>query len=397
MRPRRGETPIGGRSIRWCARLLLGLGIDWPSLRLAPGHQASSTLGSPESVRDMNLDLEGLRQRKLIGYGAGLATLLTLRATPLELEFIVDDKRESQGTTLLGIPIVPPTELHRVNLPEYCVIIFAYTGTAIRAIQDKLAATGLNFPDNLIDCSLLHFHSYRRRLKAELGLEASADLFAMSRLSSIYTYPQNLSGAAGTWLYLELVKELNQRSVAGDIAELGVFEGGSTLCSLLAGREILSQRKLHLFDSFMESPELSSRGPTQRRSESADLSLTKVRNCFALFENVRIHPGIFRDTLRTVRDETFALAYFDADLYEPAVECCRFFYDKLKPGGMMLFHDYCADEPELPRGARVPFSGVKKAVDEFFAGREDRLLLFPETTHALAIKAYAASRCTPAA
>jgi len=58
----------------------------------------------------MNLDLAGLRQRKLIGYGAGLATLLTLRATPLELEFIVDDKRESQGTTLLGIPIVPPTD-----------------------------------------------------------------------------------------------------------------------------------------------------------------------------------------------------------------------------------------------------------------------------------------------
>ena len=237
-----------------------------------------------------------------------------------------------------------------MNLPEYCVIIFAYTGAAIRVIQDRLAASGLNCPDNLIDCSLLHFHSYRRRLKAALGLEASADLFAMSRLSSIYTYPQNLSGAAGTWLYLELVKELNQRTVAGDIAELGVFEGGSTLCSLLAGREVLSQRKLHLFDSFRELPELSSRDSAQRRSESADLSLTKVRNCFALFKNVRIHPGIFRDTLHTVRDETFAFVYYDADLYEPAVECCRFFYDKLKPGGMCCVTTTAPTNPSCLEG-----------------------------------------------
>jgi hypothetical protein len=335
----------------------------------------------------MNLDCEVLRRRKLIGYGAGLATLLTLRATPLDLEFIVDDKPESQGTELLGIPVVPPAELHRVNLPEYFVVIFAYTGAAIRAIQDKLAGFGLGFPDHWIDCSLLHFHSYRRRLKAALGVDASPDLFATSRLLSIYTYPQNLSGPAGTWLYLELVRELNRRTVAGDVAELGVFEGGNALCSLLAGRDIQGQRTVHLFDSFMTTSGRWSDDPTQRRDETNDVTLTSVRNCLSPFENVRIHPGFFEKTLRIVRDRRFALVYYDADLYKPAVECCSFFYERLEPGGMMLFHDYCAEEPELPRGARAPFLGVKKAVDEFLAGREDRLLNFPETTHALMIKA----------
>src|SRR5262249_26472666 len=202
---------------------------------------------------DMTLDLEGWRRHRLIGYGAGLAALLTLRETPLDLEFIVDDKVESHGSTLLGIPIVPPTELQRVDLAEYRVVVFAYTGIAIRVIQDRLADLGLGFPDGWIDCSLLHFDSHRRRLKTVLGVEASVDLMALSRLSSIYTSPRNLSGAVGTWLCLELIRELNGRAIDGDVAELGVFEGGNALCSLLIGRDILRRRTVHLFDSFMTS------------------------------------------------------------------------------------------------------------------------------------------------
>jgi hypothetical protein len=335
----------------------------------------------------MNVDLDALKGKKLIGYGAGLATLLTLRESPLDLEFIVDDHAASQGAELFGIPIVSPGELRRVNLSEYCVVVFAYAGGAVRAIQDKLAALGLGYPSGWLDCSLLHFESYRSRLRGGLGIAASADLFSVSRLISMYMTPQNLSGFAGTWLYLELVKELNQRRVGGHLAEVGVFEGGNALCGLLAGHDILSQRPLHLFDSFSGFPELSAHDPAERWGEFADTTLVKVRSCFAPFDNVQIHPGFVKDTLASVRDDRFALVYYDADLYEPALECCKFFYDRLEPGGMMLFHDYCAEEPELPKGARAPFTGVKKAVDEFFKERPDRLMYFPETTHAVMIKA----------
>ena len=335
----------------------------------------------------MDLDLERLRGRRLIGYGAGLATLLTLRETPLDLEFIVDDNPKSQGGELLGIPIVAPGELARVDPADTSVVIFAYAGSAIRVIQDKLAALGLGFPDQWIDCSLLHFHSYRRRLESALGLEVSPALFETARLLSIYSYPQNLSGFAGTWLYLELLRHLNQTGVAGEIAEVGVFEGGNAFCSLIAGRDILSRRAVHLFDSFAGFPDLSAHDPAQRRSEFADVTVTKVRNCFASFDNVHIHPGFFSDTLGGVADRRFAFVYYYAYLYEPAVECCRFFHDRLPAGGMMLFHDYCGEEPGLPAGAKEPFVGVKKAVDEFLVGRVDRLVHFPETTHALLIKA----------
>ena len=64
----------------------------------------------------MNIDLGTLQGSKLIGYGAGLATLLTLRETPLDLEFIVDDNPKSQGTDLFGIPIVSPAALDGIEV-----------------------------------------------------------------------------------------------------------------------------------------------------------------------------------------------------------------------------------------------------------------------------------------
>jgi O-methyltransferase len=137
----------------------------------------------------------------------------------------------------------------------------------------------------------------------------------------------------------------------------------------------------------MTSSGLSSHDPAPREGEFSGANLTRVRNCFSPFENVRILPGPFKDTLPRVQDERFAFVYYDADLYEPAIECCSFFYERLPPGGMLLLHDYCSPEPELPKGAPAPFTGVKKAVDQFLAGREDRLLHFPETTHALIVKA----------
>ena len=137
----------------------------------------------------------------------------------------------------------------------------------------------------------------------------------------MYTYPQNLSGFAGTWLYLELVKHLNRLDLGGDIAELGVFQGGNAFCSLLAGGEFLGRRTLRLFDSFAGFPDLSVHDPSQRRSEFVDTTLTKVRSYLSPFSNVRIHPGFFEDTLAAARAERFAFVYYDADLYEPAMNC----------------------------------------------------------------------------
>ena len=80
------------------------------------------------------------------------------------------------------------------------------------------------------------------------------------------------------------------------------------------------------------------------------------------------------------------MAYVDCDLYEPALECCEFFYDRTPPGGVLLFHDYTIEGLEVPSWQRAPFGGIRRAVSEFMTGRPEKVVEFPETMHAVVIR-----------
>ena len=53
--------------------------------------------------------------------------------------------------------------------------------------------------------------------------------------------------------------------------------------------------------------------------------------------------GFFQDTLHHLEDERFALVHIDCDLYQPYKDCLDFFYDRVNPGGYLVFdeYDYC--------------------------------------------------------
>ena len=74
----------------------------------------------------------------------------------------------------------------------------------------------------------------------------------------------------------------------------------------------------------------------------------------------------------------------DCDLYEPTLELCEFFYPRLATGGCLLFHDYWVPENEPPH--IEAFRGVNRAVGEFFGADIQRLVVFPETSHAVLVK-----------
>jgi len=144
-----------------------------------------------------------------------------------------------------------------------------------------------------------------------------------------------------------------------------------------------------LFDSFEGFPEFSSQDPSSWAAEFRDTSLSAIRALFAQFPTVQLHAGYFSQTLPSVANDRFAIVYVDCDLYEATLECCSFFYDRLQPGGIMLFHDYSdadSDLPHLPVGVTPPFTGVRKAAEEFFADRAVEIVEFPETTHAVVVK-----------
>ena len=88
----------------------------------------------------------------------------------------------------------------------------------------------------------------------------------------------------------------------------------------------------------------------QISNTSVDSVLDKIPN------NSRcvVKKGYFPDTANDVNDE-FIFVNLDADLYKPTIEGLHFFWNKMKPGGVILIHDYFSDV----------YTGVNKAVNEF--------------------------------
>lgn len=334
------------------------------------------------------MNLLNLENRRVIGYGAGLAALVTIEASGLVCEMLVDRSPSIQGELLGGAPICSPERLEELlrdaNRDEFFVVAFAYDNRAVSAIFANLSAMGLSHGKHYTDASIFHFSTMGRRLASELGMRPDAKLFETIRGLSLYSSLSNKTSIAGTWLLQELIRRQTE-GVEGDFAECGVYTGGNAYLTMaLAGD--LGGRRYHLLDSFEGLPELSPYDPASRSGEFSDVSLAGVRDLFSHFEAARVHVGWFSETLPTLDGRSFALAYIDCDVYEPTVECCEFFYPRMPDGGMLLFHDYWRPQVGLPPGNREPFTGVAKAVDEFAAKTGDAVIVFPETTHALLVK-----------
>lgn len=143
----------------------------------------------------------------------------------------------------------------------------------------------------------------------------------------------------------------------GDIAEVGVYRGGTG--KLIA--KTCPNKTIHLFDTFSGMPKEDQAIDHVREGDFSDTSLKSVQNFLSDCNNVEFHPGLFPNTASTVNDRSFCFVHVDVDIYKSVKDCLEFFYDKLVPGGVIIFDDY---------GWRS-CPGVKKAVDEFLIDKDE--------------------------
>ena len=145
--------------------------------------------------------------------------------------------------------------------------------------------------------------------------------------------------------------------IPGDIAEVGVYRGGSArlMC------EVQGHRSLYLFDTFEGLPDTAHLDSRFGAGQYA-ASFEKVQSYLNKFPNVHIHKGLFPATSRPIAEKRFSFVHLDVDLYQPTLDALEFFYSRLSVGGMFLIHDYLWAE------------GVRQAVQEFFATREETIL-----------------------
>lgn len=166
------------------------------------------------------------------------------------------------------------------------------------------------------------------------------------------------------------------RNLDGDIVECGVGIGGTL--SILTGitEEEGKNRMVYGFDSFEGFPEPSEYDKSPRNPQKGEwhdatpdsiMTLLKsVVNPSFIEKNVHLVKGFVANTLPDYTGK-IALLHIDVNLYESNKSCLENLYQKVVPGGVILFDEY------RNRSAIIKFPGAIKAIEDFFGDNKNLL------------------------
>jgi O-methyltransferase len=188
-------------------------------------------------------------------------------------------------------------------------------------------------------------------------------------------------------------------SMPGEVAEIGVYKGGTARLlsqtfrknrkkirlawwqNFLANfvkemhRRKANGKTIHLFDTFSGMPTTDPVRDFHREGDFNDTSLEGVKGFLNGCDNIEFHPGFFPETAGPVDNLTFSFVHIDTDIYRSVLDCCEYFYPRMEQGGLMVFDDY----------GFISCPGAKMAVDEFFSKRPEGPCYLP-TGQCLVVK-----------
>ena len=144
-----------------------------------------------------------------------------------------------------------------------------------------------------------------------------------------------------------------QEGLEGDMAEIGVYQGGSAklIC------EAKKKRNLFLFDTFEGLPDVSDVDTHfgkkfWKKNQFNNTNEQQIRIFLKDYDNVKIVKGVFPNSAEPIENAKFSFVHLDVDLYKSTVDCLRYFFPRMINGGIILIHDFHTD-------------GIKKAIKEF--------------------------------
>lgn len=169
----------------------------------------------------------------------------------------------------------------------------------------------------------------------------------------------------------------NINHIDGDIVECGVWRGGFSIflahlfakktiwvCDSFEGFQPLDQAKFKYYKEERHVPEYH-----------MGVSLEEVQQHFATYglskqTRIKFIKGFVKDTLPTCKIKKIALLRIDVDGYSPTLEVLEELYDKVEPGGYIIFDDMCLYE-------------TKDAVYDFFQKRDLPLEIIDPVSNAI--------------
>jgi len=297
-------------------------------------------------------------------YGAGCQGISLFRQLeddfePPVIHCFVDSDPEKQGGSINGVPVYAPDYL-KTRIPGTYRVLVA-VGSHYGQIRKYLENLGWEEHNHFEDASPrpMTYGEMNPDFIPLMNEVRRYSLLSRQRLEMLYQWAKNA------------------HAVRGDIAEVGVYKGGTALlmASVLQG----TGKELHLFDTFSGMPHTTYDIDLHRPGDFSDTATEEVARLLSVFAGVRLYPGIFPDTVpKGWETKVFSYVHVDVDIFSSARDCCRFFYPRMSQGGIMIFDDY--GFPSCP--------GIRQAVDEYFDTVHDKPVYLP-TGQALVIKSAA--------
>lgn len=153
------------------------------------------------------------------------------------------------------------------------------------------------------------------------------------------------------------------KNLAGDFVECGVNTG-------MLDRMIIDYvdfeklpKKFYLMDTFQGMDEAYSTEAEMKRSDTMGYVdvYEQVKNTFKNFPNVELVKGPIPDTLSLVPSNAIAYLSIDMNCVAPEIAALEYFWDKVVPGGIIVFDDYGFPGHEQQKHAHDAFA-VKKGI-----------------------------------
>ncbi len=170
-------------------------------------------------------------------------------------------------------------------------------------------------------------------------------------------------------IFLKQLAELANETMEYAVAEAGVFQGDFAKFI----NEYFPNRKFYMFDTFEGfvkndiSIEIEKNYSTAKVSDYSNTSVELVLGKMKKPEMCIIKKGFFPQTTDGIK-ENFFFANLDLDLYQPTLLGLKWFEKQMLAGGIILVHDYFAEN----------FTGVRQAVDDYLAQtKKEHLRMLP--------------------
>jgi O-methyltransferase len=172
-----------------------------------------------------------------------------------------------------------------------------------------------------------------------------------------------------------LLLQTIQNNIAGDIVELGCYEGITAILIQKTLDQFDSDKIIHVYDSFEGLPDKSEKDGEAIFTKGS--LKTQKNNLIENFNKYNaklpiIHEGWFKDTLPRELPEKICFAHLDGDFYSSIMESLEYVYPKLSKDAIVIIDDYC--DPQI-FNINNRFPGVKRATDEFLMNKPEKLVV----------------------